>query len=280
MGETFQDVDLPEHINVDYLKMSDGTELRHLYYHPKNPRGKILMYPGMNTLVLSWIDILNGLHDENFQIDYVESREKHTSKLDKKLKITKERMLLDCAESIEILGLDKSEYTAIGSSLGSTTLIHLLAEKTIEPKNVILVGPAVVLRVPTLFRFLLPITNTWTYNNVAKKIMQKVIIRKYTNEKADPKQKEKYWLALELAEPIRLKKTLKAWNGNTINGDLSKIDGSKTKCHVIGATEDRLHDVGETKGITDQIHNAEYIDLKTNSAAHEQPLIDLLLSLY
>lgn len=280
MKEVFQDVDLPEHITVDYLTMSDGTELRHLYYHPENPKGKILMYPGMNTLVLSWIDILNGLHAENFQIDYVESREKHTSKLDKKLKITKERMLLDCVESIKILGLEKSEFTAIGSSLGSTTLIHLLADRKIEPNNVILVGPAVVLKVPTIFRILLPLTNTWTYKNVAKKIMQKVIIRKYTNEKADPKQKKKYWLALELAEPIRLKKTLRAWNGNTINGDIEKIDGTITKCYVIGATEDRLHDVEETKGITESIQNAEYIDLKTNSAAHEQPLIDLLLSLY
>ncbi|MCE7734861.1 MAG: hypothetical protein GPJ54_08300, partial [Candidatus Heimdallarchaeota archaeon] len=191
MKEVFQDVDLPEYISVGYLTMSDGTELRHLYYHPENPKGRILMYPGMNTLVLSWIDILNGLHEENFQIDYVESREKHTSKLDKKLKITKERMLLDCVESIKILNLENGEYTAIGSSLGSTTLIHLLADKKIEPNNVILVGPAVVLRVPTIFRILLPFTNTWTYNNVAKKIMQKVIIRKYTNEKADPKQKKK-----------------------------------------------------------------------------------------
>lgn len=279
MTEVFQDVDLPEHISVGYLKMSDGTELRHLYYHPENPRGRILMYPGMNTLVLSWIDILNGLHSENYQIDYVESREKHTSKLDKKAKISKERMLLDCVESIKLLKLDKSDYTAIGSSLGSTTLIHCLAEKSIDPKNVILVGPAVVLRVPTAFKILMPFTNGWTYRNIAKKIMQKIVIRKYTNEKADPKQKEKYWLALELAEPIRLKKTLRAWNGNTINGDLDGIDGNQTKCYVIGATEDKLHDVEETKGITDSIQNAEYIDLKTNSAAHEQPLIDLILGL-
>ncbi len=279
MSEAFKDVDLPEYIMVDYIKMSDGTELRHLYFHPDNPNGKILMYPGMNTLVLSWIDILNGLHDENYQIDYVESREKHTSKLGKKTEFSKERMLLDCVESIKILGLDKSRYTAIGSSLGSTTLIHCLSQKTIEPTNVILVGPAVVLKVPIAFRMLMPFTNTWTYNNIGKKIMQKVAMRKYTNEKADPKQKEKYWLALELAEPIRLKKTLKAWNGNTINGDLSTIDGTKTKCYVIGATEDKLHDVEETKGITYSIQNAEYIDLKTNSAAHEQPLIDLILRL-
>ena len=59
-----------------------------------------------------------------------------------------------------------------------------------------------------------------------------------------------------------------------------KIDGTISKCYVIGATEDKLHDVEETKGITDSIQNAEYIDLKTNSAAHEQPLIDLLLGLY
>ncbi|MHA2028825.1 MAG: hypothetical protein ACW99Q_05500, partial [Candidatus Kariarchaeaceae archaeon] len=60
---------------------------------------------------------------------------------------------------------------------------------------------------------------------------------------------------------------------------LPNIDGNSTKCYVIGATEDKLHDVEVTKGITDNIQNAEYIDLKTNSAAHEQPLIDLILTL-
>ena len=109
--------------------------------------------------------------------------------------------------------------------------------------------------------------------------MQKVVIRKYTDERADPKQKRKYLLALDLAEPIRLKKTLRAWDKNSIHDDLTLIDGVQTQCYVIGATEDKLHYVEETKGITAGIQNAKFIDLKTNSAAHEQPLIDLILSL-
>ncbi|MFV2014843.1 MAG: hypothetical protein ACC656_05420, partial [Candidatus Heimdallarchaeota archaeon] len=225
MSEVVKDVDLPEFLKVDYLTMSDGSELRRLYHHPDNPRGSILMWPGMNTLVLSWIEILEGLHRENFRIDYVESREKYTAKLVKNYEISRSRMLLDCVESINIVGLDKTEYTAIGSSLGSTTLIHCISDKSICPTNVVLVGPAVTFKTPTIFKLMLPFVNTWTYNNIAKKLMQKVIIRKYTNEKADPKQKRKYLLALDLAEPIRLKKTLKTWDKNSIHDDLPIIDG-------------------------------------------------------
>ncbi|MHA2098820.1 MAG: hypothetical protein ACW99A_09040 [Candidatus Kariarchaeaceae archaeon] len=279
MTEVPKDVDLPEFIKEDYLVMSDGTELRRLYYHPENPKGNILMYPGMNTLVLSWIQILEGLHEANFRVDYIESREKYTAKLLKNYDISRERMLLDCVESINLSGLTDQKYTAIGSSLGSTTLIHCLSDKTIKPTNVILVGPAVVFKMPTAFKLLMPFTSTWTYNNIMKKIMQTVVMKKYTNEEADPKQKEKYMLALDLAEPIRLKKCLKTWDKNSIHDDLPNIDGNSTKCYVIGATEDKLHDVEVTKGITDNIQNAEYIDLKTNSAAHEQPLIDLILTL-
>ncbi|MHA2032124.1 MAG: hypothetical protein ACW99Q_22365, partial [Candidatus Kariarchaeaceae archaeon] len=166
MTEVPKDVDLPEFIKEDYLVMSDGTELRRLYYHPENPKGNILMYPGMNTLVLSWIQILEGLHEANFRVDYIESREKYTAKLLKNYDISRERMLLDCVESINLSGLTDQKYTAIGSSLGSTTLIHCLSDKTIKPTNVILVGPAVVFKMPTAFKLLMPFTSTWTYNNI------------------------------------------------------------------------------------------------------------------
>ncbi|MHA2249558.1 MAG: hypothetical protein ACXAD7_04300 [Candidatus Kariarchaeaceae archaeon] len=279
MTKEVKDVEIPDTFNIDFIELSDGTKLRRLYYHPESPEGILFLFPGMNTLVLSWIKVLNGMAEANFRIDYVESREKHTAKLVRKAELSKERMIMDCSEAYNKLYAKRSNVIALGSSLGSCTLIHCLARKDIDPSHVILVGPALVFGYPLAFNLLFPFTNSVTYNYIGRPFLKKIIIRKYTNEKADPKQKEKYLLALDLAEPNRLKKTLKAWKGSSILDDLPLIDGSVSKCYLIGATEDRLHNVEVTKQIASSISNAEFVDLKTNTAAHDTPIIEMMMKL-
>ncbi|MHA2169637.1 MAG: hypothetical protein ACXAB7_07055 [Candidatus Kariarchaeaceae archaeon] len=274
-----KDVDIPDIFQIDYLEMSDGTSLRWLSYHPDNPSGILFLFPGMNTLVLSWINVLNGMASANYRIDYVESREKHTAIMDKKAEFSKERMILDCVETYNYLYNKDDRVIALGSSLGSTTLIHCLARYSISPVHVILVGPAMVFTYPFAFSMLFPFTNNVTYKYLGRPLLKSIVIRKYTNEKADPLQKKKYLLALDLAEPNRLKKTLKAWKGSSILDDLALIDGKTSKCYLIGATEDRLHNVEETKLMAESIENADFVDLKTNTAAHNEPIIDMMTSL-
>jgi alpha-beta hydrolase superfamily lysophospholipase len=274
-----RDVDIPDHFDIKYLEVSDGSKLRYLSYHPEEePRGHVFMYPGMNTLVLSWINILEGLSEEGYRVDYVESREKHTSKLPKDAKFSKERMLDDCKEATERLGFESVDYVAIGSSLGSNTLLSCMGKGKIAPKHAVLVGPYPTFKVPFSIRMLFPIVTYWTYNKIALPILKKIVLRKFTNEDADPKQKRKYALALDLADPIKLKKTLSLWNGHGIWDDLPNIDGTRSNCYLIGASEDKLHPEDDTKRVAELIENASYVDLKTNSAAHEQPLIDLINS--
>ncbi|MCY3413673.1 MAG: hypothetical protein INQ03_18665 [Candidatus Heimdallarchaeota archaeon] len=273
------DVDIPDSYLIDFVEMSDGAKLRRLYSHPENPKGTVLIYPGMNTLVLSWVKILVQLRDLNYKVEYVESREKYTAILEKHHEISKERMLLDNSESIQAIGLNGTDYIAVGSSLGSCTLIHNLARKSIDTPKVILLGPLLEIKVHLSIRILMYFINDWLFRNVGVKIVKKMIIRRYTNEKADPMQKRKYQLALELAEFNRLKTALRKWLGSKIEEDLPLIDGEKSHCYLIGASEDVLHPDTETIYIADNIPNAEYIDLKTNSAAHDTPLVEFIESI-
>lgn len=275
-----KDVDFPKEMKIEYLKMSDGAELRHAYYYPNNSNGHILLYPGMNTLVLSWIKILELLILENYSIDYVESREKFSSKINHDYQsVNKFRMLLDCNEIIDLLNLSSKEYIAIGSSLGSTTLIQNMANGSIRPPIAILVGPSVRFKVASGLRILLPFLTKWTYDKFVKVLMKRIAVKKYTNEKVDPLQKRKYELALELADPLKLKNCVKSWLGNNIYNDLEKIDGKLSKCYLIGASEDILHPDHETRDVSNKIENAIFVDLKTNSAAHDLPLIEFIKSL-
>ena len=271
------DVEIPDKFAINFLEMSDGVKLKHIRYDPPVSKGKLFLYPGINTLVLSWIHVLNGMSEAGFSIDYVESREKYTAKISNKDDFSKERMIKDCEESVALLGLAESDYIALGSSLGAVTLLHCAAAKTVNPKHLVLVGPLIKIKMPFAFKLLFPFTNDWTYRKIGKVIMQKIVLKKYTNEDADKEQKQKYMLALELARAVRLKKTLSSWNGSVVTDDLSKIDGSITKCYCIAASQDKLHGAETTKFIADKIENSEYVDLKTNTAAHRKPIIDLMV---
>lgn len=277
--EAPRDVEIPEGYKIEYLTMTDGVQLRCLRYIPENPRGIVFMYPGMNTIVLSWIKILTGLLKENYHVEYVESREKHTSINEDYINITREQMIEDCETSVKLLGLDKEDYIAIGSSLGSTTLIHNLADQRVFPKHAILVGPTYVFKVPLALRMLLPIVTEFTFRRIGLPLIKRIVINLFVNEKADPQQKRKYLLALDLADPIKLKHVLRTWRGNRVADDLPKINGERTICYLIGASEDKLHPDELTKEIADKIENSVFVDLKTNTAAHEQPLIDMILDL-
>lgn len=278
-GSSLKDVDIPSNFSVDYLEMSDGVKLRRLYFHPENPTGKVLLYPGMNTLILSWIKVLEMLSDENFRIDYIESREKYTSITLKNSVFTKERMLQDFVESTKQIGFEnQNDYIAVGSSMGSDTIIHNLALKKISPKHAILVGPTLVLNLPIALKMALPLVNRVTYK-IGKGIFKLIALAKFTNKDADPLQRRKYALALDLADPLKLKKTVKQWSGDSLIPVLNQIDGSKTSCVLIGASEDLLHPDEDTKYIADNIKNSKFLDLKTNSAAHDKPLVDYIKSI-
>ncbi|MHA2502548.1 MAG: hypothetical protein ACXAE3_06755 [Candidatus Kariarchaeaceae archaeon] len=274
--EELKDVDIPDHFKVDYLEMADGGKLRYLQYRPENPKGFVFMYPGMNTLVMSWIVILEKLSELNYAVDYVESREKYTSILPRDKQISRQRMLDDCTESLHLLGYDDRDYITIGSSLGSTTLIHNMAENKISPNHAILVGPSTHFTVPKIFPYVMPILNNFTYRLIFRGILKKSALKDYTDEDADPKQKLKYSLALDLANAVKLKFCIKAWNNNMVWDDLPRIDGEKSICYLIGASEDKLHPDTETRKVAEGITNSKFVDLKTNTAAHDQPLIDLI----
>lgn len=277
LEELTDDVDIPDIFTIEYLEMSDGAKLRRIFYHPENPRGTVLLYPGLNTLVLSWIVVLNYLVENNYKVEYVESREKYTSIMNKKKHIIdKDRFLLDCSESIEKTGLVEENYIAIGSSMGSVTLIHCMARKMISTPKVILIGPPLDLSLPFAFKLMLQFVNDWFYRHIGMKIIRYIVVKKFTNEDADPKQKRKYKLAIELADIWKLKRSIKTWNRNRVHEDLPLIDGDISKCYLIGASEDKLHPDTDTRYIADNIQGSEFIDLKTNDAAHDTPLIELI----
>ncbi len=271
--KTLSDTRMPELLDIyktSYLKMSDGVELRLLSYIPENPKAVIFLNPGLGTLLLSWEKLLDYLWKENYEVYYFESREKYTARYPGKTIITKDRMIQDVVEAIEQLEL--KDYIAIGSSLGSTILIHAMARKQIHPTHAILVGPNAEMKLPFGFKIILPLVNDFIYK-LTKPIVKWYILNKYTDKQTDPEQYYKYSLGIDLSVPSRFRKVIQAWIGNKVWDDLPLIE---SHCVLVGAEKDKLHASDLTRKIAEMIPNADYVDLGTNKAAHDKPLLKLI----
>lgn len=272
------DVDPPEGYKANYIELSDGSKIRHLRYAPEKPLAQIILIPGLNTLLMSWYKFLILLQKEGFQVDYIETREKRTSILTKAKSITYERLLQDVKEVYDNVKDDSLVTVALGSSMGANLVLLSLARHEIDPDFAVLVGPLLDFHVPRFFRFVTPFLNRITFT-IIKPIAWWFVLPRYLNKEKDPFQAHKYELGFKLGDANKMKFAFKSWAGTTLRDDLPKIDGKRTQVILIGAEEDKLHAADETKKIAELTENAKYIDLKTNFAAHDQPLVDYLKEL-
>jgi alpha-beta hydrolase superfamily lysophospholipase len=259
-----------------YFEMSDGTKVKVLDFNlAKKPNKYILFFiPGFITVFQSWhkaIEILS----KDFRIYYFESREKPSSIMPNRKtmrRVTFEKMAHDIKEVVEQLELDKKEYITVCSSTGGTIETIALSNDWLSPNCAIMVGPSIIYHtnfIPPLFATIVP--------NFIKPIFMPGIrwylSRKYVNKKDEPEQLEKY---LRAAEEVDLRKVRKpGWQMIGYNSQhlLPKI---KVNCILIGASSDKMHAAEECLENSKLIPNAKYIDLGSNKAAHEQPLVDVI----
>ncbi len=276
-----KDVDPPEDFTVNYLNMRDGTKLRHLSYQPETYSIQVILLPGMNTLLMSWYRFLILLKEHPVKIDYIETREKITAVYsDQTINFpTHEDFLLDAEDSIDQIRDPSVPIVVVGSSMGSNTLIHSSARKKLNVDYVIVVGPLIDFKVPSFIKLFLPIVTDTVFKYVFRPITLYVVIRNKVDKKKDPFQAHKYFVGYNLVLGSRFKRVLKAWMNTTLREDLKRIDGNRPKFIVIGAESDKLHDSDDAKSIADSIPGSSYVNLKTNFAAHDKPLVNLILNL-
>lgn len=273
------DVGPPSEYTTDFLEMKDGVKLRHFSYQPTEPRARIIVLPGMQTLVMSWYKFLILLKKNNYHIDYIETREKTSSVIPQpyKNKFDEDVFISDFQECVQqLIDSTSGDFIVIGSSMGSNIIIKALSRNLIQPKYAVLVGPYADFHVPMLIRVIRPVITNFVYKKMLLPLLLKFTLKNVTNEDQDPFQAHKYKYGMILLDPIKFKHTIKGFVNSTIWNDLSSIDGNVTKCFLIGAGADPLHGSNITKDISKNIENSVFIDIGTNSAAHDLPMIEIL----
>ena len=161
--ETFMRAKYEDLAESIFLTMSDSTQLRILRScAPKETRNgyTLFMVAGWGSVVLGWEDVLlEAMKD--FDIIYLETREKGSSKLARRTKNNLDRLSSDVKEVLEKLELDLQKLVLFGSSFGATILADGFGNNKFDSCLNVLVAPAIQIDLPPLIRYLVPFFPHW-----------------------------------------------------------------------------------------------------------------------
>ncbi|HUT80286.1 MAG TPA: hypothetical protein VMZ29_03710 [Candidatus Bathyarchaeia archaeon] len=257
-----------------YVKVFDGCELRTLTFDNQSEPYEdveILFIPGLLTVFPRWEKVVKELN-EHYTVHYIESREKITSKLVKKatMKIPEMMKDLDCIE--KSLGLNEKKYITISSSMGGSLILENLAAKTLRPIGSILISPGVEVIFPKAVPKILHIMPAFVFT-IMKPYIRWHLKHRTVDAEKEPEQLKQYTRAILEADFKKMRKVV-IRNANKYNGWhlLPKI---MNRIILIGASTDKAHSSEFSRKVSNALSNCTYVDLGTNKAAHDTPLVKL-----
>ncbi|MCK5046366.1 MAG: hypothetical protein KAS22_07290 [Candidatus Heimdallarchaeota archaeon] len=269
----YQKTPFEESAKEQMITVSDGSEIRVLSFTDvKTPQEDIAVFfiPGMFSIFPRWEPVVQALN-ENYPIYYVESREKITSKLVKKAKFDIPRHAMDLADVEKALGLDEKKYITISSSLAGAAVLENHAQKTMTPLGSILISPGVEFHFPRWVLIVLRIIPPFVIQ-MLKPFIRWLLGDVRVDKKNEPEQSAQYKRSITEADPRKMRKNVLSiahYNGWDI---LPKI---KDRLILIGATLDTVHESDFVHNVANALTNCSFIDLGTNKAAHDTPLVEL-----
>ncbi|NHJ06070.1 MAG: hypothetical protein EAX90_14685 [Candidatus Heimdallarchaeota archaeon] len=257
-----------------YFKVFDGSELRVLSFeNPPNSKEniEIMFISGLLTIFPRWEKVVKELN-EHYKVHYIESREKATSKLVKKAPMKIEIMREDLDSIEKALNLDKKQYITISSSMGGAMILENLAKKAISPIGSILISPGVEVIFPKWSTILIPLVPAFGIS-MLKPLVRWYLRNKTVDSEKEPEQAKQYIRSVNEADVKKMKKCI-VKNANKYDGwdILPKI---QDRIILVGATTDKAHRSDFSFRVANALTNCTFVDLGTNKAAHDTPLVEL-----
>ena len=258
-------------IEDQMIPVLDKVSLQVISFTPKtetkNP--PVLFVAGWTSLIQTWKIVLKEM-TKDFQVFYVETREKITSQVSGKVGYSVEDIGNDLVALVEHFNLQNRNYIMFGSSLGSTAILDCCRFLKQHPLCLVLIGPNAVFRVPKFGKVAIRIFPPRLY------LILKPFIKWYLKTfrldiKSDYAQYEKYCNNLDGADPWKLKKGAISLSKYEVWDLLGDIDYPTL---IAGASKDTLHDPENLHRMVDMMKNATYIDLETNKKTHSEIMVE------
>jgi len=254
-----------------YITVSDGTELRVLTSKaPKEAHNgfTFVLVAGWNTVVSGWDGVLlEAMKD--FDVVYIETREKGSSRVGKKAKFDIDRFSTDIQEIMEELKINQKKMILLSSSFGTLNTAHGIAYKKYEPFLNYLVGPVHKFVMPKgsrVYMYILP-----DFFLTVTRPFWKWWLRTFKSE--NPEQAAKYIRALEEADIKKWRPTGYAYAWHDF---IDMFDEIEIRNFVIGMEKDKMHARDTSMKIHERLKNSTYIDLETNKKTHSAEMIEVI----
>ena len=255
------------HIEARHIAASEGYELRVYSFTPKQASNAppVVFIPGWTSVMDGWAPLLSSWAEKR-TIHYIETREKRSASVPKKLRVRDFAMLRhaeDLSKVVSELNLD-SNVLWFGSSLGATVILHGMMEGLLKGDSAFLIAPNSQFRFPT---WMVPLTAApwWCYLPLIR------IGLPYLKWRLkEPKQYIRYKRTLTQAHLLRLKRSVQANRRYDLPTDLDRIDARVAICV---AASDTLHTGTDSHGIADALAKGSLVQVPSNQYAHEADVI-------
>ncbi len=227
------------------------------------------------VFVAGWISMMSGWKKvvqemtKDFDVYYLETREKISSKISGKVHYGAEDIGQDIIRVVSLLGLTNRGYILFGSSLGATSILDCHQNLIQKPKCMILIGPNAVFRVPKMGMFVIYLT--WPRLYLMIRPVVKWYLRNFRLDvNNDVEQYNKYSNALDAADPWKLKRAAINLSKYQVWNLLGQIE---TPTLIVGASKDVLHEPQNLLMMVDKMPNATYLDMDTNANTHSKEIV-------
>lgn len=242
----------------------ESVHLRVIHFKPAtpSPHPPIVMIVGLATVIESFQGIIGGL-TRDFEVYYVETREKSSSLISGKVKFDMKTVALDIASIIRQLELLHQQYILFGYSFSAAAIIEAYPHLESKPVCLNLLSPTPGFYYPNwslpLIRMAVPIYGVlkpftkWYLRNFIMNVKDDRDMYNYTSR------------ALDLAEPQKLRDTILAIAGYDVWDKLHAIDCSTL---IVDTSKDGLHRHEDVLRLADSIKGSTYVDLETNKRTH------------
>ena len=271
-GATFSEqmISVNEHVRLRLISFKAA-------HKTANP--PVVLVAGWISMISGWKEVLREM-TKDFDVRYLETREKVSSKIDGRVEYGAEDIGQDIIDVVSLLGLKDGGYILFGSSLGATAILDCHQNLLQKPKCMVLIGPNAVFRVPKMGMVVIYLT--WPPLYLMIRPVVKWYLRNFRLDiKSDYKQYEKYSNALDAADPWKLKRAVVKLSKYQVWDLLKNI---ATPTLIVGASKDVLHEPQNLLMMVDKMPHATYLDMETNASTHSKDMViqlrDYLKTLY
>ena len=257
-------------IKTSYIEVSNGIQLFQVHFKPKKITNypPVIFIPGWGSFIQGWKIVLREM-SKDFEIYYLETREKGSAIHKKEQEITIENIGDDIARATALINLKDDCFIALGSSMGATAILDAMAEEKLSPSLAVLIGPNIEFNIPRFLIIILSIIPVQFYK-VIRPFAKWYMKKKYIDMDSDSKQYDKYSYVLDNVHFDRTRRSALSFKKYSFE---TKIEQIKKRILVFSGDKDILHNYERTVDMVRRIKGSKLINLKTNDKTHSEEMV-------